>query len=357
MVQAITPDTRVNTTLVDVTITGQDFQPGCSASLHSPTFGTFALTVTNNCAVSTTILAQVPLDVPFGALPADFYDLTITNPDSQWGTLDNAYTATNPFPTVTSMTPAVTSLDGTVMVTIVGNDFRSIGAPGGLRAEINGIPLAGVTYVGPTQLTATAPRDTLGIYTLIVTNPGPTDPSGSLADAFTVYTYTTQVTCETGVVNCDNSKGEPDGQVAELDAGEVITMDLGTAGINNGSGYDMVFYEWPNGPGIRLDRIIIEISDDGAAWYTVFAWDGIAGGVSGTNIDTYATDWNGESDNETIPATDLYPGGLPLNTGIAIDISTAQPPLPHNGPFRWVAVYAPAGSGDPAQIDAIVRLN
>ena len=119
-----------------------------------------------------------------------------------------------------------------------------------------------------------------------------------------------------------------------------------------------LFYEWPRGgawpssAGILLDFVIIEISADGTTWYTVFAWDGNPGGVVGTNIDAYATDGNGEQDNEAIPASALYPSGG-TGTGVTIDIG---PWTPAGYAYRFVRFTCP-GSSDPAQIDAVQRLN
>jgi hypothetical protein len=339
-----------------VNITGLNFQPGCLAQL-----GTVPLTVT--LCQSATVSAQVPPGTDAG-----YYSVSVTNPDAQMGTLVNAYTATNPIPLITSVTPALWTASSTNLpVTITGNLYRNTGTPGVLRAALNGTALVNVAYVDQTTLSAEIPFSSpgldLGGYTLTVVNPGPTDPSGSLAYAFTVYTYTTQATCDAGVSDCNDAKGEPDGSWASLSDGEVITFDFGTSsGIMNGTGYDLVFYEHPNDPGIWLDYVTIEIGDV-VSWHTLFEWDGDnPGDITGTNIDSYANDPlgpdPGEVDNEHIPSADLYPGGLSYNTGIAIDIGVAaQPPLTHSGPYRWVRVSAPSGGGDPAEIDAILRLH
>jgi hypothetical protein len=364
----------VNTDTVTVTITGLNFETGCSASL-----GSVPLLV-SSCTPTTTVAASVPEDMLAG-----FYDLTVTNPDSRSGTLLSAYTATNPIPLVTVITPAVTVTTSADLAFDIGGDFfRDTGSPGSLRAELGAASLADVTLVNSTTLTATLPASTsvvaLGAYTLTVINPGPTDPTGSLVNAFTVYTYTE--TCDP-VPDCSHAVGpdEPSGTSVDLTYGEVITIDFGIGnGITDGSGYDVVFYEWPNVdiyegagpvlPGIRLDIVRLELSEDGIAWYKIFEWDGDPPGatdVAGTNIDSYADDADGEVDDEPIPWYDLYPApdSSPHNTGIAIDIGIAaqaiqppQAPLPlPPGPFRWVRVSVPPGGSQAAQVDAIVRLN
>jgi len=442
VVQAIIPHTRVNTDTVAVTITGLNFQAGCSASLDG-----VPLTV-SSCA-PTTILASVPADIVAG-----YYDLTVTNPDSQGDTLPGAYTATNPIPLITAITPYTWFTTTDRLVTITGDNFRNTGSPGGLRAALGSTPLLNVAYVSPITLTATVPSSSavmaLGVYTLTVTNPGPTDPTGVLANAFTLitdtvpispanlraaagdrqivlgwepntemdlvgyrlyrtdlgtplatvtdtryldltvtngitytyyvttldaanhesspsnlasaqpdditpYTYTTAITCTVGnVFNCNDAAGAPDDTTAGITGTGMITLDFGPGtGIIDGPGYDMIFYEWPNPPGILLDYVKIEVSN-GITWYTVFNWDGVPGGVSGTNIDSYATDSGGEEENEPIPASDLEPGGPTTNSGIAIDIGAWTPP---GYSFHLIRFTRPAGASERNQIDALRRLN
>lgn len=332
---------------MDVVISGQGFLPGCTASL-----GTIPLTVTG--CTSTTIFAQVPADLPLGSFPAGYYDLTVTNGGYPL-TLSMAYTATNPIPVIRRVTPALSREATEVRVTIEGDNFRQIGTPGALEARLDGSAL-NLTYMSPTLLTATVPATMpLGGYTLTIINPGPTAPSGDKPYAFTVYTYTTDITCTGGVNNCSNAAGEPDGQSADFNGSEVITFSFGSQGITDGPGYDLVFYEWPYGSGIRMDFVTIELSNDGNTWYTIFEWDGDnPGDVRGTNIDGYASD--GESENEPISSVDLYPGGLPTNTGIAIDIGGVMSPPPP-GSYPLVRFRYPSGGTDWGQVDALLRLH
>ncbi|RLC70841.1 MAG: hypothetical protein DRI81_18550, partial [Chloroflexi bacterium] len=348
IVQAITPDTEVNTGAVPVTISGQNFQTGCSASLDG-----VSLAVAS-CA-STNILASVPVDIIAG-----YYNLTVTNPDSQWDDLPDAYTATNPIPVITSVRPMTWFNTMDVSLTIHGNDFRDTGAPGALRADLDGTSLLTVTYVSATELTATVPSNSggmsLGTYTLNVTNPGPTDPTGSLPNGFVLDTYSTTVTCSGAVGNCSWAEGPPDGNAAGINAGGVITIDFGSGPCisNDPAGYDMVFYERPFDPGINLDFITITISSDGGTtWHPVFVWDGILGGVSGTNIDSYAVDggsYPGETENEPISSSALYPAPYP-GTGIAIDIG-AVPSPPPAGNYCLVRLEYPSGT-DAGEVDSI----
>ncbi len=72
----------------------------------------------------------------------------------------------------------------------------------------------------------------------------------------------------------------------------------------------------------------------------------------GTNIDSHATDGDGEQENEVIPQSALYPG--PPNTGIAIDIGPWTPP---GYAYRYVRFTYPSGGTDAGQIDSVRRLH
>jgi hypothetical protein len=178
---------------------------------------------------------------------------------------------------------------------------------------------------------------------------GPSNIASATPYNLAPYTYTTTIDTCFGPADCSAAAGPQDSGVLDLGVGEYVTLDFGDGyGIMDGPGYDMVFYENPNVPGILLDFITIEISHDGLTWYTVFDWDGAPGGVSGTNIDSYATDGLGEEENEAIPSGSLY-----NNTGVAIDIG---PWTPGGYSFRYVRL-TDAGGTDAAQIDAVERLN
>lgn len=327
-----------------MTISGLNFQPGCAASLDGVSLAV------SSCAPNT-ILASVPVGIVAG-----YYDLTVTNPDGQWDDLTGAYTATNPIPVITSVEPMTWFNTIDVSLTIRGSNFRDTGAPGALRADLDGTSLLTITHVSATELRARAPSNSagmsLGAYTLNVTNPGPTDPTGSLVDGFILDTYTPTVTCSGAVGNCSNAGGPPDGNAAGIiNASGVITIDFGSGPcISDKAGPDMVFYERPSAPGILLDLITITISSDGGAtWHSVFVWDGVLGGMSGTNIDSYAAD--GEGENEPIPSSDLYPAPYP-GTGITIDIG-AVPSPPPPGAYCLVRLEYPASGTDAGEVDSI----
>jgi hypothetical protein len=233
---------------------------------------------------------------------------------------------------------------------------------------------------GPFALQATLPKTSLGYLNTSLTNgttyyyivtaydngdheSAPSSTVSATPYDIAPYTYTNNVTCSGAPVSgCANAGGPPDGSEADISGSGVVTLDFGAGhGIIDGAGWDMVFYEWLTDidpgpgvtPGILLDDIYIDLSDDGITWYRVFAWDGVPGGVVGTNIDSYATDGDGEQENEAIPASALY-GTPPNQSGIAIDLSPWTPP---GYSFRYVRFSYPAGGTDAGQIDAVQRLH
>ena len=199
-------------------------------------------------------------------------------------------------------------------------------------------------------------------YVTAVNAGGESLPSNVASDmpyAIAPFVYTPDVTCNGPIIGaCNAAGGSPDGTIAAItNTGEII-LDFGFGsgyGIIDGPGPDLVFYERAYAPGILLDYVTVDISWNGTDWYTVFNWDGVAGGVVGTNIDGYATDttgpFPGEADNEEILAGDLY-----NNTGITIDIGAVQPPPPAGYAYRYVRFRNPGGSQE-SEIDAVERLN
>jgi len=175
-----------------------------------------------------------------------------------------------------------------------------------------------------------------------------------------IITYTTSVTCSGTYLNCANAAGPVDDLTAAISGTGTVTFDFGVGqGVIDGPGYDMVFYERYRASitGIRLDFVTIALSTDGVTWYTVFEWNGDnPGDVVGTNIDSFATDFNGEMEDEIIPETSLYPGTVGSH-GITIDIGATAP---SGNLYRYVRISDPGSSLGPDKhpdIDAIERLN
>jgi hypothetical protein len=351
-VLAVNPLQDDNDAAVNIVINGTNFVANPTAYLVDG--GATALATTY--VSPTTLNAVIP-----AWFTADFYDLRVTNPDLQSGTLTNAFTLTNPIPLITGVNPDNGPDNADTAIIINGSNFVN-----GLTANLDGFPLA-VTFVDSSTLNTTVPCASsvmpAGPYTLTIANPGPLNPTGNRADAFTVTIppgseYGGVPACDPGVSNCGNASGAPDGNIAGIPVGEYLTFTLPAgSGIRDGPGYDFVFFEHPNPPGIHLDWVVVEVSDDGFTWQQVLNW---GNNITDTNTNVAPFNFNegpppgppptGELDNEQIPS-----GALWSNTGVAIDISIIGPPP--GSQYRYVRFGCPAGGADDAQVDAIQRLH
>ena len=131
--------------------------------------------------------------------------------------------------------------------------------------------------------------------------------------------YATVIYQMIGVEDAENSLCAPDGvvaQIGELPHSELI-LDMGTGNkIIDQKGGDFIVFEYPNGSGILLDRMKIQVAqDDGeghpAQFITVFVW----GDDDPSNNGLIPSKYLPEEQHQEIEAQDLYG-----NTGIAIDI-------------------------------------
>lgn len=150
----------------------------------------------------------------------------------------------------------------------------------------------------------------------------------------------------------------PDGSVYQVMQGQHLTLQFDIT-VNGHAGWDMAYYELPYGSGVRLDWVVIQISD-GMNWYTIFNWgDDLRD--ENTNMDfnflpdpmmpPYIPPY--EPDEREIPSAWLYPSPAGLQTGIAINLDGIIP----DGTYRYIRFYAPPGDADgQMEIDAIAVL-
>ena len=169
-VSAINPTSGTANGGTAVTITGTGFLAGATVQLG----GTSATGVT--VVNSTSITATTP------AHSAGAVSVVVTNTDAQSGTLNNGYTytAVNPAPTVSAISPTSGTANGGTVVTITGTGFLA-----GATVKLGGTSATGVTVVNSTSITATTAAHAAGAVSVVVTN---TDAqSGTLNNG---YTYT-----------------------------------------------------------------------------------------------------------------------------------------------------------------------
>ena len=167
-VTAITPNSGATNGGTSVTITGTGFLSGATVKLG----GTSATSVA--VVNSTSITASTP------AHAAGAVSVQVTNTDAQSGTLSNGftYTAPNPAPTVTAITPNSGPAAGGTTVTITGTGFLS-----GATVKLGGTSATSVAVVNSTSITASTPAHAAGAVSVQVTN---TDAqSGTLTNGFT----------------------------------------------------------------------------------------------------------------------------------------------------------------------------
>jgi hypothetical protein len=114
-------------------------------------------------------------------LDVGIYSLKVTNPDGQYSLLTEAFTVTNPIPTIIEVIPDKATSETEIEVTILGTNF--VPTP---TVFMDSTPLT-VTAVTTVTIGAIIPKGMpTGVYTLTVVNPGPGSPSGSLPNAFAI---------------------------------------------------------------------------------------------------------------------------------------------------------------------------
>ena len=169
-VTAISPNSSLQTTPVPVSVAGSGFQSGANLSLkragYSDINATGVAFVSSNFVTGSFNLAT--------ATPG-LWDVVVTNPDGQTGTLSEGFTVRNPTPAVNSITPTTGVRGWPVSITnLAGTNFRS-GAVVKLVNATAGpdIEATSVVVVSATRITcvfdltgATAAR-----YNVTVTNP------------------------------------------------------------------------------------------------------------------------------------------------------------------------------------------
>jgi hypothetical protein len=121
------------------------------------------------------------------------------------------------------------------------------------------------------------------------------------------------------------------------------------------AGPDLIYYERDQGlPGsfngtVALDQLLIEVSNDGSAWTTVYWW-GDADPANNGSLGATAP----ENDNLVLAQSDpRLVGFVPYKTGVAIDLDA----FPVTLPIRFIRLTnLPDGDTDGTEVDAILIL-
>jgi hypothetical protein len=165
-VSGVSPTSGTTAGGTAVTISGTNFVSGATVSIG----GTAAtgVSVVNSSTITATTAAHA----------AGLVGVTVTNADTQSGTLASAFTYQAPAPTVTSVAPVSGSINGGTSITITGTGFVS-----GATVTVGGTAATGVSVVNATTITATTAAHAAGAVDVTVTNAD--TQSGTKTGAFT----------------------------------------------------------------------------------------------------------------------------------------------------------------------------
>ncbi|MHC5019417.1 MAG: IPT/TIG domain-containing protein [Planctomycetota bacterium] len=156
-VQSTSPATAPNSGGATVTLTGTNFVTGATVELG----GVPAASVSVVSSTSAVIV------VPNMAPALGPHDVTVTNVDSQAGTLAGGLLLQGTAPTLTAVAPATVAHTGGTLLTLTGSNFAT-----GATVTVNGTAATTVTVVSATQITATMPNiaPVIGPVAVAVTN-------------------------------------------------------------------------------------------------------------------------------------------------------------------------------------------
>ncbi|MGA9752343.1 MAG: IPT/TIG domain-containing protein [Acidobacteriota bacterium] len=167
-ISGLTPSSGSTAGGTPVTISGANFVSGATV-----TFGGSAATL-----VSLVSASSLTCLTPSHA--AGVVDVVVTNPDSQSATLASgySYTASNPPPSISGLTPSSGSTAGGTPVMISGSNFVA-----GATVTFGGAAATQVSLVSASSLTCLTPSHGTGAVDVMVQNPD--SQSGTLPGGFT----------------------------------------------------------------------------------------------------------------------------------------------------------------------------
>lgn len=203
VVTGITPSIGQRGTTVGAVITGSNFQTGAAVALTRS-----SSTITGTVTSVTGTQINCSFDLPPTAAVA-LWNVVVTNPDTQTGTLANAFSIVDNLsavPTVTAIYPRRGPTGTAHTIKIIGTNFA-----GGNIAKLQSptaLTLTGLVVNSPTMITATIPSTaTVGTWHVTVTNTyGTSAPTA--ADTFEVMSGTEVPAVPSQVVNLNATDGE-----------------------------------------------------------------------------------------------------------------------------------------------------
>ncbi|HWQ65749.1 MAG TPA: IPT/TIG domain-containing protein, partial [Methanospirillum sp.] len=231
-VTAITPATAVNTSPAAITdLQGTNFQAGATVALTRTGYSNIVAT-----GVIVTSTSQITCTLPITGAAAGQWNIIVTNPDTQTGTLNNGFTITALVPTVTAITPATAVNTSSAAITdLQGTNFQSGATVALTKTGYANIVATGVIVTSASQITCTLPITgaPAGQWNIVVTNQD--TQTGTLNNGFiitalaplTVTGITPSSAPITGPVTITNLAG------TNFETGATVTLtQLGSAPIS-----------------------------------------------------------------------------------------------------------------------------
>ena len=177
-VSGISPGLGFQGLSVPISVYGNNFVNGATITLKNQSSTIAATSVAFVSATSLTGTVVIPSSATLGP-----WDVMVTNPDTQTGTLTNGFAINSPgpSPTFTSIVPSTGATTGGTPVTITGGNFVSGGLFG---VTIGGAAATSVVWVDAAHITAVTPAGTAGAQDVVITN-----NNGQTVTGTGAYTY------------------------------------------------------------------------------------------------------------------------------------------------------------------------
>ncbi len=183
LVTGVTPSSGSNDKTVHITnLAGDFFRAGASVQLTKD--GQASINAANVYVLDET---QIACDLDLTGAATGQWDVVVTNSGGTSGTLPNGFTVTDPFPTITSITPASGVNSGVVHVTnLAGSNFQAGASVKLTRSGQADINASSVNVVNGNQITCDLDLTgaATGQWDVEVTNPDA--QSGALPNGFSV---------------------------------------------------------------------------------------------------------------------------------------------------------------------------
>jgi PKD repeat protein len=237
-VAGINPATGVNNGAISANVTGSGFHENATVRLS---YGAQNITGTGG-VVSPGSITGVTFDLT--GMPAGVWDLTLVNEDGQSATLADAFTITNPPPTITSIDPTSGVNNGWIVPTmnITGTGFYATPTVTFTKGATT-FNADSVTWESSTRLSCAVnlAGKEAGVYTVTVTNPdslssAPFSQFTIINPAPVIYSITPSTGENTGTIDILSLTGDNflDGAVVNLTkVGETPIPGTNVAWVNS----------------------------------------------------------------------------------------------------------------------------